>query len=58
MPNYRVRVALMLHNMKNWELAKKMGVSEFTLSRKLREELPEEDQDELVRIIEEEGRSE
>ena len=48
----------MLHNMKNWELAKKMGVSEFTLSRKLREELPEEDQDELVRIIEEEGRSE
>lgn len=38
--------------LKQWELAKLLGVSESVLSRKLREELPLTEQEEIVAIIE------
>lgn len=51
--NARVRKALFLHGMTQYELGKLTGESETTIYRRLRDELPEEEQDALVRKIEE-----
>ena len=37
--------------MKQWQLADLMGISEFYLSRLFRKELPDEEQDKIVQII-------
>ena len=47
----RVRNELMLRRVRNWELANRLGINEATLSRRLRTELPEEEQDRLIAII-------
>lgn len=52
MKNSRIRVAMTLHSMKQWELAEIMGMSEASVSRLLRHELPEEAQDRIIEIIE------
>lgn len=52
MTNQRVRIAMIENNVPQWKLAKKLNVSENTVWRRLREELPEEEQDRLVKIIE------
>ena len=52
MSNEKVRKALRVHDVKQWELAKMLGIAEATLSRKLRDELPDDEQDELIRMIE------
>lgn len=52
MNNKIVRIAMMENNVPQWKLAKMLGVSENTIWRRLREELPEEEQTRLVRIIE------
>ena len=52
MVNDKVRVSMLRHNCPQWKLARALGISESTLTRKLREELPEADQDELVELIE------
>lgn len=49
--NQKVRFALLENNMKQWELADLMGVSEAVLSRRLRKELPEEEQERIVALI-------
>ncbi|RHU53734.1 hypothetical protein [Coprococcus sp. TF11-13] len=49
--NERVRNELMLRRVRNWELANRLGINEATLSRRLRTELPEEEQDRLIAII-------
>ena len=41
--------------MKQWELARLLGMSESVLSRKLREELPEDEQDRIIALIEQSG---
>lgn len=48
----KIRQALMEAGMKNYQLAELMGISEFTLSRRLRNELPIEEQETIVSIIE------
>ena len=52
MNNTRIRIKMIECGLKQWELAKLMGISEPTLSKKLREELPEEEQDKIIEIIE------
>ena len=52
MRNKKVRIKLLEHDLKQWELAKIMGVSEATVYRLLRDELPEEKQDQIVKLIE------
>ena len=52
MTNIKVRIAMSNHNVPQWKLARLLGVSEVTIWRKLREELPEEEQTRLVKIIE------
>lgn len=55
MKNTRIRMKLMEHNVKIWELAKLLGVSEMTIYRRLREELPEEEQSKIISLIEQSG---
>ena len=52
MANIKVRVKMYETGLKQWELAKLMGVSESVLSRKLRDELPEEEQEKIIELIE------
>ena len=49
--NKRVRTALFETNIRQYELAHLMGISEMTMIRRLRFELPEEEQDEMIKII-------
>jgi len=49
--NERVRKELTERRVMHWELAKKLGINETTLCRRLRVELPEEEQDRLISII-------
>lgn len=51
MNNIKIRITMMEHNIKQWQLAKLLDVSESTVNRLLREELPEEEQDRIVGII-------
>lgn len=51
MKNEVIRKVLKDSGMKQWELAEKLGISEFTLSRKLRNELPQEEQERLLNLI-------
>jgi predicted XRE-type DNA-binding protein len=42
----------MLAGIKQWQLAEAMGISETHLSRKLRKELPQEEKQNILDIIE------
>lgn len=53
MNNHKIRSALFEHNLKQWQLADMLGISEAYVTRKLRKELPEAEQERIVRIIEE-----
>ena len=58
MKNMKIRQALLEVSMKNYQLAEIMGISEFTLSRKLRNELPKEEQERIISIIKESRKGE
>ena len=51
MNNIEIRNALKERRIYNYELAEMLGISEFTLSRKLRKELPEEEKQKILCII-------
>lgn len=53
MKNQKIRIAMIQNNIKQYEVAKLLGISETSLCRKLREELPDEEQDEIVSKIKE-----
>lgn len=53
MNNMKIRIKLLEHNKRLWWLAKIMGTSESTITRRLRNELPEEEQSRIVKLIEE-----
>ena len=53
MNNMRIRIKLMEHNKRLWWLASILETSEATLSRRLRTELPEEEQNRIIQLIEE-----
>ena len=55
MNNIEIRNELKKRRMFNYELADLLGVSEFTLSRKLRKELPEEEKQRILSVIRKEG---
>lgn len=52
MTNIKVRIAMSDNHITQWKLARLLGVSESTVWRLLREELPEDEQSRIVRIIE------
>lgn len=51
MTNKIIRFAIIESGLKYYELADLLGISEATLGRKLRKELPEEEQEQIVEII-------
>ena len=51
MVNREIRIYLMEHNIRHFELAKKIGLSETTLYRRLREELPTEEKDRFISAL-------
>lgn len=53
MNNIKIRIKLLEHNKRIWWLAKILETSEATISRKLRNELPEEEQNRIIQLIEE-----
>ncbi len=54
MTNIKIRHAMMDLNVKQYELAKMLGISVNTLVRKMREELPEAEQDEIIALMKKE----
>lgn len=53
MNNMKIRIKLMEHNKRLWWLARILETSEATLSRRLRIELPEDEQNRIAQLIEE-----
>lgn len=49
--NIRIRKVLKEAGMKQWQLAELLAISEYTLSRWLRKELPQDEQDRIINII-------
>lgn len=50
--NYGIRVAAKAAGVRLWEIATEMGCNDGNFSRKLRHELPEEQKQEILQIIE------
>ena len=51
--NKKIRQALFDTGIRHYQLAKALGISENTLGRMLRQELPDEKQEELLKLIKE-----
>ena len=51
MNNVMIRKELKECNVKQWQLAELLGIGEYTLCRKLRRELPVEEQERIIAII-------
>ena len=51
--NARIKIAMTEVGIHQWELARLMGIHEGTLSRRLRDELPEQEQERIVNLIRE-----
>lgn len=52
MNNARVRIKMIEAGLKQWQLARVLGIDESALSRKLRDELTQEEQDRIIELIE------
>ena len=53
MKNKYIRIYAMEHGVKLWELAKQMGISPETMSRRLRRELSTEEKEQMMQAIRE-----
>lgn len=51
MNNVEIKVTLKQAHMAQWQLADLLGITEWTLSRKLRKELPEEEKESIIELI-------
>lgn len=53
MKNKKIREAAKNSGIKLWQIAEKLGISEPTMTRKLRRELADEEQQRILNIIDE-----
>ena len=53
MKNQDIRVTAKLKGVKLWEICDKLGISEPTMTRKLRHELSQEEKEKIFSIIDE-----
>lgn len=53
MANLEIKQVIQKNRLKQWEIANQLGISEYTLCRKLRKELPKEEKDKIFNAIEE-----
>ena len=51
MENMEIRIEMTKQNLRQWQLANLLGVSESVLSRKLRKELPEDEKKKILDVI-------
>lgn len=51
-PNQDIRDMLKDNGLTQWDLCKTLGLSEMTLYRRLRDELPEDQKQEYMKVIE------
>ena len=58
MNNSEIRQAMKVNRLYSYEVAVALGVSEFTLSRKLRNELSQDDKEKILAVIEKLARRE
>lgn len=56
MANKQLKIAMLKNEIRQWQVARRLGMTEFSLSRKLRQELPEPERERLMEIIEELGK--
>lgn len=54
MKNKQIKDALKKKGLRQWQLAEKLNVNESVLSRRLRKELPPEEKEQILKVIEEE----
>ena len=52
MTNIKIRTKMLEKGIKQWQLGKMLGKSEATVYRMLREELPEDEQEKIISLIE------
>lgn len=53
--NMRVRLKMVEYGVTQYGLSKLLGMSEITVYRRLRDELPEEEQNRIIALIEKAG---
>lgn len=51
MNNVKIKATLKQAHMAQWQLADLLGITEWTLSRKLRKELSEEEKESIIELI-------
>ncbi len=56
--NRDIRIEIAVAGLKQWQVAKALGIAEATFSRKLREELPEEEKAKILAAIKSIGEEE
>lgn len=49
--NDEIRKAAKIANVRLWQVAEEIGISDFTLSRRLRHELPQKEKVEMLKAI-------
>jgi hypothetical protein len=49
--NMRIRTAANQYGVMLWEIAERIGINDSNFSRKLRRELPEDDQQKIIEVI-------
>jgi DNA-binding Xre family transcriptional regulator len=54
--NKQIRKAMIENDIRQWELAEKLGIADSSLSRKFRQELFEEEKNRILAIIEAMGK--
>lgn len=54
--NQDIRMSLLENKMTQWKLAEELGISEYTLVRKLRHELSDEEKAKIFSIIKEKSK--
>lgn len=52
-PNQDIRAAIFTHSLRNWQVARAMGVHEATLCRWLREEMEPERKARVLKVVRE-----
>ena len=52
MKNKRIRIKMVEYDITQYGLSKLLGVSEMTVYRRLRDELPEDEQNRIIALIE------
>ena len=51
MTNMEIRIEMTKKNLKQWQVADLLGISESVFSRKLRQEMPDDEKQQILKVI-------